>query len=332
MIAKILPLLNRLIPSDLAKKALEKKIPGLSKFFAGTAGAGYSLDSALDYIREQFEEIPEKGLRPDQAAAMKRVQQGAVAGKAISKIPKAAMGAATAGLAGAAVGAIPEVIGSLFQQPQGQKAGREPSELSRESLTQQFEEAKKNQSLKQIAPDIAQEIEFDLSNGLSLDNAIENIKGQPQIHGKHVSNLERNLKMPFSAIVKQFYSGNQTQQPQQQAQSISQLQNQDPQGLQNLGKMGGLGSGIADTMYQQMMESLRKGTTIMGGIDDPFLKVAKPFYDKGMIKSIDDLKRLSKQYMQQKQQGQQPGQGKQVLAQTMQQITEALRKWKAQGG
>lgn len=220
MISKIMPLLNRLIPSDLAKKALEKKIPGLSKFFAGTAGAGYSLDSALDYIRDQFEQIPEKGLRPDQAASMKRVQQGAIPGKALSKIPKAAMGAATAGLTGAAVGAIPEVIGNLFQNAPDQQPQKQGSELSRESLTQQFEEAKKNQSLQQIAPDIAQEIDFDLSSGLTLDDAIENIRGQPQIHGKAISNLERNLKMPFPEIVKQFY----TKKPQaapQQAQGIT---------------------------------------------------------------------------------------------------------------
>jgi hypothetical protein len=226
MISKILPLLNRLIPSDLAKKALEKKIPGMSKFFAGTAGAGYSLESALDYVREQFEQIPEEGLRPDQQAGLKRVQQGNVAGNALSKIPKAAATAATAGLAGAA---IPGVIGSLFNGDQkGQPPAKEPSELSRESISTQFEEAQKEQSLAKIAPDIAQEIDFDLSNGLTLDDAIENIKGQPDIHGKQVSNLERNLKMPFAEIVKRFYTKNQSQ-PKQPAQGTQQQAPQQPQ-------------------------------------------------------------------------------------------------------
>lgn len=221
MIAKILPLLNRLIPSDLAKKALEKKAPGFSKFFAGAAGAGYSLDSALDYIRDQFDQIPEEGLRPDQQASMKRVQQGESMGKAISNIPKQALGAATAG---AAIGAIPKVIGNLFQDSDQKSSStkKQPSELSRESLTKQAQEDLQNQNLEQIAPDIANEINFDVSNGITLDDAIENIKGQPQIYGKQISNLERSLRMPFSEIVKQFYGKKKTAQVQNSEQQPQQ--------------------------------------------------------------------------------------------------------------
>lgn len=261
MLAKILPLLNRLIPSGIAKKALERKIPELTKYFAGSAGAGYGLESSIDFLREQFEPIEGKNLRADEKAAGKRVQQSKFAGNAIKQAGKTALGA---GVAGAAASAIPAVIGNLFQNPgqQSQQAASPQSpkkpagDLSQESLFQQFNQGQNGQenqqgnSLIQMAPDIAEEVEFDLANGITLEDAIENIKGQPQIHGKAISNLERNLKLPFAEIVKQFYKNKSSQ----SQSSASPGQTPQAQTAQGQGKQA-----LAQTMQQitQLLKSLR---------------------------------------------------------------------------
>ena len=62
----------------------------------------------MDYLRERFEPEEEGNLRPDQIAANKRNKQG-------SEVPGLIGAAAKTGLGAAAIGAVPQVIGSLFQ-------------------------------------------------------------------------------------------------------------------------------------------------------------------------------------------------------------------------
>lgn len=232
---KILPLLSRLIPVDLAKRALEKKIPSMNNYFAGMAASGYGLDTALDFLRDQFEPIEGQNLRADEKSAAKQVQQSQLVPNLAKGLGKAALGGATAGVAASA---IPTVIGNLFQEKE--KAPKEKSELSRESLQKQFEEGYQEKSLAEMAPDIYDEISFDVSNGLSLDEAIANIKGQPEKYAKQISNLERNLKMPFAELVKQSFN-TQGSQPQNQSQGKSALLETMQQITQTLQRMRGNG-------------------------------------------------------------------------------------------
>lgn len=244
MIQKILPLLNRLIPSQIARKGLEKKLPHLSNYFGGMAAAGYGLDTALDFLRDQATPIDEPNLRLDEQAAKREVKQGELLGNTLGALGKGAIGA---GAAGAAVTALPSVIGNLFggEKPEEPQQKKSSSPLSRDSLRDQFEEAQNNRSLSDLDPKIASEIDFDVSNGLTLDDAIENIKGQPQIYGKSISNLERNLRMPFREIVKQFYKGQKGQMG----------QNASPPSAPSA--QGGNKTAILQTM-QQITDALRQ--------------------------------------------------------------------------
>lgn len=147
MIQKILPMLNKLIPIDLAKKGLSKIDPRIGKFLANATAAGYPINEAMDYLREQTNQVDDRGLRTDELAAQKRVQQGNAVGSAVK--------GASLGIGGAA--ALPTVIGSLFQdksQPQNatqallqtqakMKNKRQRSELSREALQEQAQQSQR---------------------------------------------------------------------------------------------------------------------------------------------------------------------------------------------
>ncbi len=162
MISKVLPLLNRLIPSNLARKALSKNIPQLDGFFESALAAGYGLDTALDFLRDQHEDNPQ-GMRADEKAAQARVRQEGALGQGLDQLSNmAALGAGGA--------AVPQVLGNLFQgkeerqQPPrmpppdapeeiqndrkriaalnefNKRRKRNPSEFSQESLNDQFQE------------------------------------------------------------------------------------------------------------------------------------------------------------------------------------------------
>ena len=108
MVTRILPMLNRLIPQNLAMKGLAKINPRIGSFLTNATAAGYSVNEALDFLRNQAEPIADQGLRPDELAAAKRVQQG-------NLLPQALGVAAKAGIGAGAISAIPTVIGNMFQ-------------------------------------------------------------------------------------------------------------------------------------------------------------------------------------------------------------------------
>ena len=54
----------------------------------------------------------------------------------------------------------------------------------------------------------------------------------------------------------------------------------------------GIGKTITGNLYDQIFDALKKGKDTVAGIKDPALAFAKPFYEKGFIKSAEDLKKL----------------------------------------
>lgn len=62
---------------------------------------------------------------------------------------------------------------------------------------------------------------------------------------------------------------------------------------ENLEAVGGLATGMVDSLYGQLFDSLQKGSTKMAGIEDPILKAAAPAYKRGEIKSPEDLRKFA---------------------------------------
>lgn len=140
MLSRILPLLNKVLPKNLAFKGLGKIDPRIGKFLAGATAAGYTADAALDFLRNQFHEpMNEEGLRTDELAAETRVRQGKEVPEALSSIGKVGLGIGAATV-------LPQVIGNLFgeneeEQPPPPPERKQP--MSKEETLQQFKQGRR---------------------------------------------------------------------------------------------------------------------------------------------------------------------------------------------
>lgn len=54
-----------------------------------------------------------------------------------------------------------------------------------------------------------------------------------------------------------------------------------------------MGQGISENLYNGIFDSLEKGKKTFAGIKDPLLEAARPAYEAGQIKSVEDLKNFS---------------------------------------
>lgn len=135
MLNRILPLLNRILPNNVASKGLSKINPRFGKFITNAAMAGYGIEETLDFLRDQFESNEEKGLRPDEAAAQKRIKQSGLPQDIVKAGAKTALG--TAGIS-----AIPTVIGNMFGAQE-----EEQNITSKEEALKRFKEHQAKKSM-----------------------------------------------------------------------------------------------------------------------------------------------------------------------------------------
>jgi hypothetical protein len=156
MLAKILPFLNKALPTGLAIKGIEKINPGLGDFLSGAFGAGYTADQALDFLRDKLETPGNKGVhenleqrqaqgmnRPDQAAALKSIRE--------SKEPANVMANAITGGAALAGG-----LGAI-----GKLKGTPSKDIREQAVNQQQQEIKRPRQNLPINPDEGFENEQD---------------------------------------------------------------------------------------------------------------------------------------------------------------------------
>lgn len=119
MINKILPFLNRLLPTKLAYDALQKANPKLKKFATNAIASGYTIDQTMDFLRDRF--MPEEngegfGNRPDEKAAARQVENS-------KQVPKAIQAGAT--LAGGALGGLAG-LASMGMEGSNQEEAQNP--------------------------------------------------------------------------------------------------------------------------------------------------------------------------------------------------------------
>lgn len=141
---------------------------------------------------------------------------------------------------------------------------------------------------------------------LFIDQQVK--KGRPSVEAgalaqqndkfrKVIKKLEKDHKTNWSSIVESVYGQGQ---PTEETQQPSNSKNS---GAENIsGAFKDMAGGISDNFYIQSFDALKKGKTRMAGIEDPLLKKAKPFFDKGLIHSPEDLRAFAQKYFEQKQQ------------------------------
>ena len=218
-------------------KGLSKVDPRLGRFLAGATAAGYGIESAMDFIRDEIggEEEEEPGLRPDERAAKARVRQSKQPQRLIGGALKAgAAGALGGGALAAGAGALPEVIGSLFAGEEGQA----PT-AGGEAATEQAQSLSPLEIIAQAAPDFVSFLMGHIDNGQPPEAAAALAQFDGRFK-KVISKLEREFKVPFSEVIKLLFGPEgggqapqqQPGQPQAQPQAMAQPQPQPVQAQQ----------------------------------------------------------------------------------------------------
>jgi len=95
-----------------------------------------------------------------------------------------------------------------------------------------------------------------------------------KIHGPRIADFEEESGVPFSEAIKQVYGRNQLDIP------------------EKIIDLSGMAEAMSDNLYSSLFDSLSQGKDTMAGIKDPVLSFAKPYFDRGEIKSPEDLKNL----------------------------------------
>lgn len=227
MISKVMPFLNKLIPSGLAFKGLSKINPKIGKYLTAATAAGYGAEEALGYLREQLGgESPDQNLRPDEMAANARVEQAGQIPRAIGKAAQIGAGAAGIGAVGAA---LPQVIGGLFGGGQGGPEQPQPQAPEKQQPVDpsQFD-------IAQYSPDLQAFIEHWLGQGEEPGTVASIAKNSPKENAKYkdaISQIEQATGMDFVELISRMYQGvNKAGRKAQQAPQAAMAQQGQPQG------------------------------------------------------------------------------------------------------
>lgn len=73
------------------------------------------------------------------------------------------------------------------------------------------------------------------------------------------------------------------------------IQQPSQQGSEDISSIGNMGKGMIDNFYEGIFKSLVERKDTFAGVKDPLIKAAKPYYEKGLIKNIEDLKTFANQ-------------------------------------
>lgn len=219
MLNRILPLINKYVPTALAAKGLEKVDSRFGKFIQAGLASGYSMDSVIDYVRGQFgnEGLGEQqgNLRPDQLAANTAIRQSKTPGKLLQGAASIGAGTlgGTAALASGLIGGMDEQQQSIQQSPQ-QSLEQEPSQSQQQGNI-----------IAQYSPELHNFLEGEISKGRHPVQAGALAYLDSKFKGV-ISKIQKDTGLKWEDILQQTYLGNQRQQQQPTEQSQQTVQGQ----------------------------------------------------------------------------------------------------------
>jgi len=205
--------------------------------------------------------------------------------------------------------------------------------------------------IEQESPELFQFIDQEIKKGRKPIEAAALAQNDKRF-SNIISKLMKKHKTPWSSIIESLFgSGDQALSSKQEAvqkynqhkqgladqerarfeqgypQSKAALQGQqgDPGIADAFGQMGGA---ITGNLYSGLFDALQKGKNTFAGVKDPILKIAKPYFDKGLIRSPQDLQKFVNG--DKSNQGQQQGKLDPGVAQIMQQGAEILKRFQGQ--
>lgn len=244
MAAQILPLLSRYIPASLASRGLKKLSPGIGRFIDSAGLAGYGVDAAIDFLRDQYGQEQsvqaierDKTARPDEQAMASQIREQQVPGNLLKGAGKIAGDIAASGLAAPYIergmdrlsGSGDQGQAGAPEEPQGPQPtiGQGPSGAQMEEAQTEDPIAIFNSYLKSY-PDVMQPLLQGAQSGQNINSLLQSISSQGRLPRSILRSLQEKLPLPLAQFIQGFvqrgYAGGAPNQQQQNADA--QLQQQ----------------------------------------------------------------------------------------------------------
>ena len=216
LIQQILPFLNKVLPTSIALKGLSKVDPRFERFFTQSAAAGFSTNTALDFLRSKFESSGEQeykqtlksrvqqGIaRPDERASFEKIRQSQVPLNLAQKGISLATGLA-AGIPGLQPQEIDKETSTQLQASQKQQVAPQPEQPPSAGVG---EFAKRH-------PMLAKFVKSKLDQGLDLLDAAGAARSNKKL-SKEIDDVEKATQQPLENVLGYLFDV--TQKPQQKA-------------------------------------------------------------------------------------------------------------------
>lgn len=229
---RLIPLLNKFVPDDLAEKGLSKINPKLKSFFSNSARSGLGAGAALSFLRNSFKDpaveaenarlkqgVKSQTLRPDEKVSARNRADDEQIGNLISKA--ATLGSGLAGGAGI-LGSFGGLLGSgqdQFNNPKQQSpmSGQQMEQDVQAQGMPQDQSAQQNDMIQDDFSDILNHIKNRVTHGgRSLEQAAQEVGSHKQFRDKVMRIEQSGVK--FMDWVRQNLGGQQGQMGQNQGQ------------------------------------------------------------------------------------------------------------------
>ncbi len=290
---KILDFLMRKSP-DMGEKITKALASGLS---AEKVLGFFSKDQNFDRLKQSIESqySTENNANPLVQAQNVRSQNlgNDMASGLQRKAPAILGGAAALGTGLAMQHAIPRMLqgglGAVSQQttptetqtqtpinPQtSQPPVNEPNLLQQQSLPQpELKPIDSTEALK--SANFTSKIDSMIKSGNDVESITDFYR---KLNPEAVNQIEKQAAKPFEQVISEYM------------QSKNSLEEDDKLGFKTAFKTME-GGAATEKLYQGIFDALKNGKDTFAGIKDPLIKKAKPYFDKGLIKSPEDLKKF----------------------------------------
>ncbi len=300
--------LNSGYSPDKVLEYLSKALPHLGGSIYKAKSAGYTVKQILGFLAKTSSERDTKGMSDPEIRAMNSRTEGEMVKNALT-MTAGALG--TAVLGRAAAGAIAPHLPALSNRGTPNAPGTSHMPSTKSSLTpqapQQTMQSSPLPNMQSAPPSGANPV---LSSPQRPPISNPNISPQPvkTINAKEILDSSDLTKQVQTLLEKgndsnqvggyfRHFNKNIVEKIEKETGKpfediISEYKEQIPKKTeeQDLSKIGEMGKGITDNFYNGIFDSLKNKKDTFSGVKDPLIAKAKPLYEKGLIKSPEDLR------------------------------------------
>lgn len=255
----------RFLPASVAVKALQKFNPKFKNYFANAVAYGFDVNNALDYLKNKFEGEHSQGFR--QGLESREGQLRPDEQISLNRLRQAEMpGKVVRGLASVAGGALLGGVPGATTAAAGELAGNIPQEQPEhipglgQLKAQHGPPSPREQSLKRHAK----------------------MTKEKRLIDKLMEEHEREY-------------GSAPVQPARTSESIGVADVNAPSAPNFKGLFGGIAGDMTSGFYKGVFDALKKGKNTFAGVKEPLIAKAKPYFEKGLIQSPDDIRDFANQ-------------------------------------